>query len=260
MRTTLASLVLATVFSLALVSPASAQDFPLRAKYPQEVFISTADLASSKDKMIVVDARDQTEYNVLHIEGARLLPVETMRADDLKALRPDGDTRRIVFYCNGGACEKSYKASAKAALWDIPNTVVYDAGVFAWAKAHPDKSLFFDKPLTEDALKSSLIPETALAAVCLDLATFKARTSDPSYTIYDLRERSDRSAKPVTFRNDNRLVLDAFVAALEKGTIPKSKLLVYDNVGKQVMWLQYYLNRYGITEYYFLKGGVQTAK
>lgn len=244
----------------AVGSPAHAEDFPLRPKYPRETFITTAELAATKGQVIIVDVRDQTEYRVLHIEGAKLLPVETLRREELQALRASGDTRQIVFYCNGITCEKSYKAAAKAAFWEIPNTCVYDAGVFDWAKAHPDQALFFDVPLNAEKVNSALIPESVFEAACLDPEAFKARAADPAFKIYDIRERSDRMAKPIAFNNDIRLVLDDFVPALDKGEIPREKILIYDNVGKQVMWLQYYLQKHGIKEYYFLKGGVRAIK
>lgn len=54
-----------------------------------------------------------------------------------------------------------------------------------------------------------------------------------------------------------KLSLDEMVGFLAKpGALPPSGLLVYDNVGKQVRWVQYYFEKHGITDYYFLKGGV----
>jgi len=137
---------------------------------------------------------------------------------------------------------------------------VYDAGVFEWAKVHPDQALFFDIPLNAEKVNSALIPQSVFEAVCLETEAFKAHAADPAFKVYDIRERSDRVAKPMAFNNDIRLVLDDFVTALDKEEIPKEKILVYDNVGKQVMWLQYYLQKHGIKDYYFLKGGVRAIK
>ena len=47
-----------------------------------------------------------------------------------------------------------------------------------------------------------------------------------------------------------------------KGYVDKAKkenktLMVYDAVGKQVRWLQYYLEDEGVKRYYFMKGGAK---
>ncbi len=43
----------------------------------------------------------------------------------------------------------------------------------------------------------------------------------------------------------------------ERGPIPRKNILVFDNVGKQTLWLQYYLTKYNRSNYYFLKGGAR---
>ena len=103
-------------------------------------------------------------------------------------------------------------------------------------------------------------PASPQMQVILISAKSGVQAADPAYRVYDIREKSDRIAHPMTFSNDVRLTLDGFVAALRKGEIPKSKLLLYDNVGKQVVWLQYYLEKHGIKDYAFLKGGVRAVK
>lgn len=37
----------------------------------------------------------------------------------------------------------------------------------------------------------------------------------------------------------------------------RKTLLVYDKVGKQVRWFQYYLEQQGLKDYYFLAGGAE---
>ena len=64
-----------------------ADEFPLRQKYPDEKFITTAELASAGTEAIIIDARDQAEYNVLHIDGSKLLQVEKLKEPDLAAVR-----------------------------------------------------------------------------------------------------------------------------------------------------------------------------
>ncbi|MEK7816390.1 MAG: hypothetical protein AAB294_06180, partial [Pseudomonadota bacterium] len=44
---------------------------------------------------------------------------------------------------------------------------------------------------------------------------------------------------------------------IERAKKEKKTLLVYDQVGKQVQWFQYYLESRGLKDYYFMKGGAQ---
>lgn len=247
------------LFGLLLsLNTVAAQDYPLRQKYPDEKFITTADLAAAGAEALIIDVRDQTEYSVLHIDGAKLLMVEKLKESDLLAVREKQGAKKLVFYCNGVTCEKSYKAAQMARLWGFQNTFVYDAGIFEWAKLQPEKCQFFGKALTKETVATSLISKDKFEAACLDPDAFKAKTADAAFKVFDVRDRTDRAAKQVKFRDDVGASLDEFVGFLEKGVVvPKEKVLLYDNVGKQVVWLQYYLDKYGIKEYYFLKGGVK---
>ena len=42
---------------------------------------------------------------------------------------------------------------------------------------------------------------------------------------------------------------------VSKKSSPDETLLLFDQVGKQIKWLQYYLEEYGYTNYMFLDGG-----
>jgi rhodanese-related sulfurtransferase len=50
---------------------------------------------------------------------------------------------------------------------------------------------------------------------------------------------------------------DTLIEMVKGKRISSSNILVVDNVGKQVRWLQYYLERSGMTNYYFLDGGAK---
>ena len=52
---------------------------------------------------------------------------------------------------------------------------------------------------------------------------------------------------------------DRFVELLAAGEFKGKPLLVLDAVGKQVEWIQYYLEQYGYTGYYFMDKGVTSA-
>ena len=53
---------------------------------------------------------------------------------------------------------------------------------------------------------------------------------------------------------DEQLKLNKLLATVKKSG---KTLLVYDEAGKQVRWLQYYLEDKGIPTYYFMSGGVK---
>ncbi|MGD8885229.1 MAG: rhodanese-like domain-containing protein, partial [Gammaproteobacteria bacterium] len=53
---------------------------------------------------------------------------------------------------------------------------------------------------------------------------------------------------------DNTRRLDRYI---EKAKRENKALLIYDAAGKQVRWLQYYLEDKGLTSYYFMKGGIR---
>jgi len=51
--------------------------------------------------------------------------------------------------------------------------------------------------------------------------------------------------------DDSKKIADAVAEAKKT----KKPLLVYDKVGKQTRWFQYYLVQQGIKDYFFLDGG-----
>lgn len=234
-----------------------AQDaFPLRKKYPQLKPISTAELAKL-DKAIIVDARNNVEYDVLHMEGATNILVGKMKKRHLSKLRKQHPNSPLVFYCNGVTCSKSYKAAEKARVWGFDNSFVYDAGVFTWAKTHPHKARFFNKPLDKKTVASKLISKKTLMEHCMDTGRFLSQARESGYTVYDVRDSKERAEFPIKLDGIRRLDMDKFVKFLSKGKMKGEKMLVLDNVGKQVRWLQYYLVRENAGYYRFLKGGVR---
>ena len=246
------------VLSLLLIlGTAQAQDgFPLRAKYPKLVPISTADF-HALDEVIVVDTRNKVEYDVIHVKGATNILVGDMKRPQLAALRSPGGAVPIVFYCNGVTCSKSYKAAEKARLWGFKNCFVYDAGVFDWAKTHPARAEFFGKTMTPEMVKSEIIPKSKLAEVSLKPAEFLAQANAGGWEFLDLRDRKEREEFQINVKGRKRLSMDRFVSFLEKGAFKGKKLLIVDNVGKQVRWLHYYLVRHPEQEFRFLAGGVR---
>ena len=236
----------------------AAEEFPLRVKFPKLTPISTDELIAAFGKAIIVDVRSENEYDVVHIKEAKNILVGKMKEEDLLALRSKNDSALLVFYCNGITCAKSYKAAEKAEGWGFANVRVYDAGIFTWSEKQPEKSLFFGKPLTAETVKTSLISDDKFNAVLLKTVDFIAKAKGDQYSVIDIRDPNERSEQPIRLPKLKVLAFDVLVDQIEKksAAVPRSGLLILDNVGKQVDWLQYYLEKEGIKNYYFLSGGV----
>ena len=77
---------------------------------------------------IVLDVREQDEYDEKHIPGAVLLPVGTITAETAAGVIPGKDTVVLV-YCRSGNRSKT----ASAALAELGYTEVYEfGGINTW--------------------------------------------------------------------------------------------------------------------------------
>jgi rhodanese-related sulfurtransferase len=231
------------------------EGFPGRDMYPNVNFYETEQLNNNLDKVIIVDARSSYEYETLHINGAINIPL--VSKDFVKNVRglPTAG-KDIVFYCNGHTCYKSYKAVLKARNAGVKNVYTYDAGIFDWANAHPDKSTLLGvTPINP----SQLITKDKFKKHLLDPSDFSAKISDDT-VILDIREAGQRGLLELyPYRQENIAMgqkekLDSFLSKIKA---QGKTLLAYDEAGKQVAWFQYSLEAKGITKYYFMKGGAK---
>ncbi|HEY4240825.1 MAG TPA: rhodanese-like domain-containing protein [Kofleriaceae bacterium] len=78
----------------------------------------------------VIDVRDADEYATGHIPGARLLPLDALRADVEAQLRPG---HAIVFVCASGT--RSLGAAKLAERFGYANVYSLDGGTRGWARA-----------------------------------------------------------------------------------------------------------------------------
>ncbi len=254
-RTALPALLAVAMLSSQLVM---AHDrFPLRKDYAEINCLGTAELRSRIDEVIVVDARNAMEYEVIHITGAYNFLAGKMRKGDLLQLRELSSGKPIVFYCNDHAGSRSYEAAEKARLWGFEGVYAYDAGIFDWSAANPDMVEFFGTIYGEAELQSKFISKEDFAQVCLEPEEFLAKVGHAGYRLYDIRDRTKLGKSPMRLPGTTKLSLHEMCDSLTKpGALPRSGLLIYDDMGKQVRWMQYYLEEHGITDYHFLKGGV----
>lgn len=248
-----------TLMAAALIASfaASAETaFPYRKRYPDVPLLETAELYKRLNKVTVVDVRSNYEYRTLRIKGAVNISLSDRDFPlRVKALREKTDNA-IVFYCNGVTCHKSYDATLLAKNNRIPDVYAYDAGIFAWTKAYPERAELLGKsPVTA----GDLIDAADFKARLLAPADFITKAAAGNAIVLDVRDRIQRD-NPLFPLREQRAQLDDETQLLQlfgqaKGE--RKTLLVYDAAGKQVQWLQYQLQAQGIKNYYFMKGGAR---
>jgi len=166
---------------------AQSSDYPGRAIYSQVDIYETEKLFSDFDNVIVIDARSQYEYNVLHINGAINVPINSKTfASQLSELSNQG--KPLIFYCNGHTCYKSYKAVLKAKQAGISNVYSYDSGVFDWANAYPEKTTMLNVTPMNPA---SIISKNKLSERSLNPKDFNNKITDDSI-ILDIKDTAHR--------------------------------------------------------------------
>ena len=94
----------------------------------QQITQETAKEMMDTQEVVILDVREQYEFDAGHIPGAVLLPVGTITEDTAAAVIDDLDTVVLV-YCRSGNRSKT----ASQALADIGYTNVYEfGGINTW--------------------------------------------------------------------------------------------------------------------------------
>lgn len=247
------------ILFLLLSSVAFASDeFPGRAKYMKVPFIELAEAYAERESAIIIDVRSKYEYDTLRIKAAINIPISDIRQfeSDLSKLREENPTTKLIFYCNGKTCMKSYKATMKAMQMGLENVYAYDAGVFDWAKAYPGEAALLGRsPIKPE----QLISKASLNEHMLEPEAFSNKMTADSAVI-DVRDRFQREGVGFFPGNEFNIPLDEgekLAEAFAKAKQEQRPIFIYDAVGKQVRWLQYTLEDVGVQEYYFMKGGAK---
>jgi rhodanese-related sulfurtransferase len=249
---------------LASALPVAAADnaFPLRWRYPDVRTVDTAQLLKMLPDVLVVDSRTRFEWDTLRVKDSANVPVDEVDTGKDRSFERgitkvhQKNPKPIVFYCNGRTCPKSYEAARRATRVGITNVYAYDAGIFDWARAHPELTSLYDK--TSITL-ADLIDDKDFSAHLLPAKEFKARAMSDNCgcIVLDVRDVAQRDW--VLFPlHETRVTLDnkaGLNAAIEQAKRERKTLLAYDAVGKQVQWLQYYLVKHGLKDYFFMKDG-----
>lgn len=232
----------------------ASNEFPLRKTYKDVRIYSTAQLVKNFKKSVVVDVRSKMEFDVIHINGAKNIPLgKKTFIPNLKKLRAQTGNRSIVFYCNGKTCAKSYKAARAATKGGVKNVRAFDAGIFDWAQANPALSTLLGKTPVN---KKELIPSSQFKKHQIPFDNFKELTKKANSMVIDIREPFQRKNTP-KLKGLRNIPMDRLIVLLHKNRFKNKSLLILDQVGKQLRWLQYHLEKTGYKNYKFLKGGVK---
>lgn len=234
----------------------AADDFPVRSKYPHVSTIALEDLYKKRNSYTIVDTRSKYEYSVLHIRNAINIPLSSFDFTTKVSKLYADKKKTIVFYCNGHTCTKSYDAVTKVKrLEKLTDTLAFDGGIHDWVKRYPKASVLLnetqinvDKLISEEEFKNHLLKPKAFL-----------KKSDENCIVLDVRDSLQR--KDRIFAGFEKSVnldsADKFNKYITEAKTKNNALCIYDAVGKQVRWLQYYLKEKNLNEYYFLEGGAK---
>lgn len=236
------------------------EGFPGRAEFPEIPIYKKAQLMADYDNVVIVDARSSLEFETLRVKGALNIPVASKKFGEMvKALRKKSK-KRIVFYCNGRTCYKSYKATKAAIKNGLKDVYAFDAGIFEWAKAYPKFAVLLGSSPMDP---KNIIPKEELKARFLSPKKFTetARAAPRSkILVMDVRDMYQRAGIGFFTGMERWVSLDdekKLNKYLDKALKEKRTLYIYDEAGKQVRWLQYALERKNIKDYYFMKKGAK---
>ena len=233
-------------------------EFPGRDLYPEVPYIALQDFYQKlkRKEVVVVDVRSSLEFDTLRVKEAINIPLASKTfVSEMRKLRLSED-RPIIVYCNGKTCMKSYKAARKCSIEKIKNVKAYDAGIMDFAKSFPKDALLLGKTLENP---KKLISKAEFKKHLISPDKFGDRIANTSDIVLDVRDRFQREGISIFVGReyrvsiDNKRRLDRYINKAKK---EKKTLLIYDAAGKQVRWLQYYLEDKGLRSYYFMKGGI----
>ncbi len=230
------------------------EEYPLRPYYPEVPYINTDSLMDILESAIVVDTRSSFEYDVAHINKAELLPLaDPDFAKKLERIRSKASLTPMAFYCNGHSSSKSYKAARLAISLGFSNVYVYDSGIFDWiTKAPNHATLLGETPARADKIIFSVDFNKHQRSY----QAFAKMGSDEGSIVIDIRDSFQREVNP-RIPGIRNIPMDSLLEMITSRIWTEKRLLFFDDTGKQVRWLQYFLDSYGYYNYAFLKGGVQ---
>jgi len=255
--------VMAVLVCVLSVSVVFAEEFPHRKDFPNVSHISSQELKAKYDKneVIIIDVRSKIEYNTIHIEKALHIPMAYATfINDVMNLIKENPKKIIVFYCNGVTCLKSYESAQKMTEAGYKNSFAYDAGIPGWSKLYPSQTVVLGKTLKNP--EKQLISDDEFKKRLISFEAFKTKAAKENALVIDVRDNIQSSGKLHGLETARVIPLDTFIPNfVEKKSEQDKTLLIFDQVGKQVQWLMYYLRDNGYKNYFFLdKGATEVLK
>jgi len=238
------------------VQAKEADEFPVRKLYPAVPTVESEELHKRKNNVIIVDVRSGYEYQTLRMLDALNIPLASPNyIQEMQKVRNTNPGKEIVVYCNGRTCKKSYKATQKCRDHNIKNVTAFDVGIFDWARKYPDQAILLGETPVNP---SKLIAKSDFKKKLLTPKKFEALMVKENIIVMDIRDRFQREAISLYPSIEKRVYLDdhAKLDQFINQAIQENKtMLIYDAAGKQVRWLMYYLEKKGVKNYAFMKGG-----
>lgn len=252
-------LALFLTLAFSFLAQAGVGEFPGRDKYPDLPYIELQDLYAKRNQVVIVDARSSLEYDTLRVKGAINIPVADKTFEEQVMKLRSENAKPIVFYCNGRSCMKSFHAVKKSLDVGVKEVYAYDAGIFEWAIAHPDVAILLDQTPVD---VKRLISKQDFHKRLLNPDNFSSKAIDMGNdsVVLDVRDKYQRAGvgfypgKERWASLDNKEKLGKYLLKAKQGN---KTVFIYDEVGKQVRWLQYELEKLGIKNYYFMDKGAR---
>jgi rhodanese-related sulfurtransferase len=255
-RLKLHRLIVMVLFFCAATVIAKTNEFPGRALYPEVSYIALSELQASLNDVVIVDVRSSYEFETLRVKGAINIPLSSKKfISEVQKIR-EGSVKPIIVYCNGKTCMKSYKAVRKCQLAKIDNVKAFDAGIMDWAKANPNNAELLGSTLKDP---KKLISKDKFHKHLISPDEFGNRLAESNAIVLDVRDRFQREGISLFVGRERRVYLDdkkRLDRYINNAMTQGNTLLIYDAAGKQVRWLQYYLESKGVKDYYFMQGGI----
>lgn len=83
-----------------------------------------------QNEAVIIDVREPEEYESIHIEGAKLIPLGTLNVDQL----PELSGKKLIVHCmlgkrGGKACELLFASNPQLDIYNL------EGGITAWENA-----------------------------------------------------------------------------------------------------------------------------